>query len=143
MSTIRIFSIYGFYSFFHKMTTLMESFMSDKLQLQKIFFTFSWSKDLTIPLNMGTRRTPPWKFSLIKLPRGEFPRRIFPRGKLPHGNLPRIYQCIFYTSFIKNEAWTCHRIKFSFACFLKSFLLPCALWICSNCESVGSLVNIG
>ena len=25
--------------------------------------------------------------------------------------------------FIKNEVWTCHRIKFSFGCFLKSFLL--------------------
>ena len=49
---------------------------------------------------------------------------------------------IFYPkSFIKNEEWTCHRIKFSFACFLKCFLLYCAWWICSNCECVGSLVG--
>ena len=52
---------------------------------------------------------PRGKFPLVKLPRGkfprgEFPRGIFPRRKLPHGKLPRIYQCIFYTSFIKNEA---------------------------------------
>ena len=47
---------------------------------------------------------PRGKFPLVKFPRGEFPRGIFPRRKLPHGKLPRIYQCIFYTSFIKNEA---------------------------------------
>ena len=35
----------------------------------------------------------------VRLPRGKFPL-----AKIPRGKVPRIYQCIFYTSFIKNEA---------------------------------------
>ena len=78
------------------------------------------------------------KLLLVKFPRGEFPRGIFPRGKLPHEKLPRIYQYIFHTSFIKNEVRTCHRIKFSFVCSLKSFLLHTVL-----CESVQILNLLG
>ena len=119
--------------------------------LQDIYF-----KDTFFTGFLQTRvlgELPRGKFPLVKLPRRESPplqippwwispRNISPK-KIPHGKLPCIYQCIPYASFIKNEAWTCHWIKFSFACFLKFFLLHCALWISSNCESVGSLVNIG
>ena len=118
--------------------------------LQNIYFKNIFYR---IPPDEGTRRTPPRKIPPRKTPtRRILPRQIppwwispgiFPRRKLPHGKLPCIYQCILYASFFKNEAWTCHWIKFSFACFLKIFWLHSALWISSNCESVGSLVNIG
>ena len=87
-------------------------------------------------------KLPRWKLLFVKLSRGEFPCGIFPKRKLLRGKLPRICECIFYISFIKNEAWNCHLIKFSFGSFLKSFLLHRALSICSNCEPIGSFVNI-
>ena len=82
------------------------------------------------------------KSPLVKLPRGEFPLGIFPWGKLHRGKLPRIWWCIFYTSFIKNEAWICHRTKFSFEFFLKSFLLHCALWNCRKSVPIGNLLGV-
>ena len=63
-----------------------------------------------------TRRTPPREFS---------------SGMFPRGKHPRIYQCIFYISFIKNEAWNCNRKKFSFPCFL-CFVNLFKLWICGE-----------
>ena len=45
-------------------------------------------------------KLPRGKFPLVKFPRGEFPTGKFLRGKRTHRKLPRIYQCIFYTSFI-------------------------------------------
>ena len=54
--------------------------------------------------------------------RAKFKRKL---AELPRGKLPLVKKTTPYLlmHFIKNEVWTCHRIKFSFGCFLKSFLL--------------------
>ena len=91
---------------------------------------------------LGTRRTPPLKIPLSKTPTWKIPPChippwwIPPRKTPPRKALPYLLMHS-YTSFIKNEAWTCHRIKFSFACFLKFFASLCfdnlfKLWICWN-----------
>ena len=89
------------------------------------------------------RKIPPRKISPCQTPPWWIPPRNIPPRKTTPRKAPLYLLMHFYTSFIKNEAWTCHRKKFSLVCFLKRFLLRCAWWICSNCESVGSLVNIG
>ena len=83
------------------------------------------------------------KYRLSNSPVVNSPAEYSPEEKYPMENSTVFIKCFFYTSFNKNEVRTFHRIKFIFACFLKSFLLRCALGICSNCESVGSLGNIG
>ena len=104
-------------------------------------WSFSW---LISP--EGTRRT-----SLREVPRGNSPSLISPNGKLPLVKLPRgefplgitlktENSSIFVNAFFIHHSLKlkCELKKIGFACFLKSSLLYCALWICSNCKSVQS-----
>ena len=87
------------------------------------------------------------KFPLVKLPRGKFPIVNPPPPPHPPSSAdfsPRktpLYLLVHFLYIICSK-WSVnlssHRIKFSFACFLKSSLLHWALRICLNCESVHS-----